>query len=164
VDAYQGPVFNLCYRMLGDTGAAEDAAQETFLKVYRTLRRYDPSRKFANWILTIASNHCLDRLRRRRLAFLPLNSAPGLAASPSAPEADIIEAEAAGRLQALMGDLDPVDRAAIVLHYWYDISLEDIGRSLQLSRSAVKSRMFRARRLLAEGWTTDEVPVISGGG
>ena len=65
--------------------------------------------------------------------------------------------ETAGRLQALIEELDPVDRAAIVLHYWYDMPLDEIGRSLNLSPSAVKSRMFRARRTLALGWTTDDV-------
>ena len=57
VEAYQGPVFNLCYRMLGDSFEAEDAAQEVFLKAYRNLGRFDPERKFVNWILSIASNH-----------------------------------------------------------------------------------------------------------
>ena len=50
VEAFQGPVFNLCYRMLGDAQEAEDAAQETFLKAYRNMKRYDPEKKFVNWI------------------------------------------------------------------------------------------------------------------
>src|SRR3972149_11196700 len=65
VGAYQGPVYNLCYRLLGDGYEAEDAAQETFLKAYRNLGRYDPDRPFVNWLLKIASNHSIDRLRRR---------------------------------------------------------------------------------------------------
>ncbi|MGA9192993.1 MAG: sigma-70 family RNA polymerase sigma factor [Anaerolineales bacterium] len=162
VDAYQAPIFNLCYRILGDTAAAEDAAQESFLKAYRHLRRYDPERKFANWILTIASNYCVDMLRRRRISTLPLESAPLQSPLIQAPEAVIIDAETSGRLQALIKELDPVDRAAIVLHYWYDMPLGEIGRSLKLTRSAVKSRMFRARRELAQGWTTEDVEAQSG--
>ncbi len=66
VETYQKPVYNLCYRMLGEAEAAEDAAQETFLKVYQNLARYDRSRSFATWLLSIAAHHCIDRLRRRR--------------------------------------------------------------------------------------------------
>jgi len=60
VEAYQRPVYNLCYRMLGDRMLAEDAAQETFLRAYLGLKRYDPKRAFINWLLSIASNHCID--------------------------------------------------------------------------------------------------------
>lgn len=72
VQAFEGPVYNVCFRMLGDAQEAEDAAQETFLKAYRNLNSYDPKRKFVNWILAIASNHCVDRLRKRRLTLIPL--------------------------------------------------------------------------------------------
>jgi RNA polymerase sigma-70 factor (ECF subfamily) len=156
VDAYQAPVFNLCYRLMGDSAAAEDAAQETFLKAYRNLRRYDVKRKFVNWILTIASNHCVDALRRRRLATVPLESAVSHVGSFATLETQVVESEMAGQLQALLAGLDPVDRAAIVLHYWYDLPVDEIGHSLKLSPSAIKSRMFRARRTLAESWTTDD--------
>jgi RNA polymerase sigma-70 factor (ECF subfamily) len=66
VEAYQTPVYNLCYRMLGEAELAEDAAQETFLKAYQNLNRYDRERSFATWLLSIAAHHCIDKLRRRR--------------------------------------------------------------------------------------------------
>jgi RNA polymerase sigma-70 factor (ECF subfamily) len=162
VGAYQNPVFNLCFRILGETEAAEDAAQETFLKAHRNLRRFDQRRKFINWILTIASNHCVDMLRRRRLPTLPLDSLTSRGDQNRLPEAGVIESETADRLQALIQELEPIDRAAIVLHYWYDVPLDEIGRDLKLSRSAVKSRMFRARRALAEGWSDGDTAVHLG--
>ena len=67
VERYQTPVYNLCYRMLGERTEAEDAAQEAFLRAYLNLKRYDPARSFKTWVLSIASNYCIDRLRRRRL-------------------------------------------------------------------------------------------------
>jgi len=73
IERYQVPVYNLCYRLLSDPYEAEDAAQETFLKAYRSLSRYDMNKKFINWVLTIASNHCVDRLRRRRLKLVSLD-------------------------------------------------------------------------------------------
>ena len=72
VIAYQTPVYNLAYRMLGNAAEAEEAAQETFLRAYTHLRSYDPQRPFRSWLLSIASHYCIDRLRRRRITWLPL--------------------------------------------------------------------------------------------
>ena len=60
VETYQNPVYNLCYRMLGERGEAEDAAQEAFLRAYAHLDRYETDRSFRTWVLSIASNHCID--------------------------------------------------------------------------------------------------------
>ena len=73
VQAYQTPVYNLAYRMLGSPADAEEAAQETFLRVYKNLHRYDPERSFRSWLLSIASHYCIDCLRRRRLTWLSLD-------------------------------------------------------------------------------------------
>ncbi|MGQ9585174.1 MAG: sigma-70 family RNA polymerase sigma factor [Anaerolineae bacterium] len=62
VEAYQRPIYNLTYRMLGNPMDAEDAVQETFLKAFSRLDTYDARRKFSSWILTVASHHCIDRL------------------------------------------------------------------------------------------------------
>lgn len=67
VQHYERDVFNLAYRMLNNRGEAEDAAQEAFLRAYTNLDRYDRERSFKTWLLSITSNHCIDRLRRRRL-------------------------------------------------------------------------------------------------
>ena len=65
-------MYNLCFRMLGESGEAEDATQETFLRVYKNLSRYDTTRPFKTWILSIASNHSIDRLRKRRMHLVSL--------------------------------------------------------------------------------------------
>ena len=62
VEEYQRPVYNLTYRMLGNAGEAEDAAQEAFLRAYQHLDRYDIDRSFKTWLLSIASNYCIDRI------------------------------------------------------------------------------------------------------
>ena len=64
VEKYQRPVYNLCYRMLGNAGDAEDAAQEAFLRAYKSLNRYDQKRPFATWLLSIASHYCIDQPRQ----------------------------------------------------------------------------------------------------
>ncbi len=76
VEAYQRPVFNLAYRMLGSPDEAEDAAQETFLRAYTRLSQYDGSHKFSTWILSIANHHCIDRLRKRRTKYISIDDNP----------------------------------------------------------------------------------------
>ena len=73
VEEHQTHVYNLCYRMLGEPEAAEDAAQESFLRAYQNLHRYDQNRPFATWLLSIAAHYCIDRLRRRKLSMFSLD-------------------------------------------------------------------------------------------
>lgn len=153
VESFQGPVFNLCFRLLGDAAEAEDAAQETFLKAYRNFKKYDPSKKFINWILAIASNHCIDRLRKRRMTLVPLDTlTPWKAPVDRSPtlEGRVVRSESEEEIRSLLHDLGDQDRAAIVLRYWYDMSYVDIAENLGLTESAVKSRLHRARRELAD--------------
>jgi RNA polymerase sigma-70 factor (ECF subfamily) len=162
VMAYQTPVYNLAYRMLGNAAEAEEAAQETFLRAYTNLRSYDPQRRFRSWLLSIASHYCIDRLRRRRITWLPLEDEIAVAGdsttrpkvsltsgSPN-PEAVVAEREREAYIQRLLAGLSPTDRVAITLRYWNDCSYEEIAETLNLTVSAVKSRLHRARRALAE--------------
>lgn len=155
VYAFQDAVYNLCYRILGDSAEAEDAAQEAFLRAYLNLQRYDPSRPFKTWLLTIASNHCIDRLRRRRLQWLSLDddslpAHPALNSDEPEPEEAMLTSERSQAVQALLNHLSPEYRAAVVLRYWYDYSYAEIADILDTTESAVKSRLFRARQALAE--------------
>lgn len=163
VEAHQTHVYNLCYRMLGDMEAAEDAAQETFLRAYQNLHRYDRNRPFATWLLSIGAHYCIDRLRRRKLSVFSIDeeNEEGTSfeirdsAAPD-PEAESMKREDRDRLHVLLKGLDDTDRAAIVLRYWYDCSEIEIAESLNLTVSAVKSRLHRARRALAGMWQEDE--------
>lgn len=159
VQAFQGPVYNVCYRMLDDPQEAEDAAQETFLRAYQNLESYNPNRKFINWLLAIASNHCVDRLRKRRLTLVPLDAVrfwdPPTSGS-GAPEPVVAQQELEGQVSGMLAGLGAKDRAAIVLRYWHELSYAEIARSLDLSESAVKSRLHRARNELADAWQSQQ--------
>jgi RNA polymerase sigma-70 factor (ECF subfamily) len=167
VVAYQTPVYNLAYRMLGNRDEAEEAAQEAFLRAYTRLGTYDPQRPFRSWLLSIVSHYCIDRLRRRRIMWLSFEdeiAAPGesdeladarLASSSPNPEAVIAQREQEAQIQQLLATLSPTDRAAITLRYWYDCSYEEIADTLDLTVSAVKSRLHRARRGLANTMIED---------
>lgn len=162
VEAYQSHVYNLCYRMLGEPESAEDAAQETFLRAYQHLQRYDRSRPFATWLLSIAAHYCIDRLRRRRFSLRSLDNDEewGAAELPDVdapnPEDVTLHRERSRQMQAAIGKLSPTDRAAIVLRYWHDCSEAEIAETLELSVSAVKSRLHRARRELAGTWQDEQ--------
>jgi RNA polymerase sigma-70 factor (ECF subfamily) len=156
VELYQKPVYNLCYRMLGTPGDAEDAAQETFLRAYRNLRRYDPKRSFATWLLSIASHHCIDQLRKRRFNAFSMDDEENTWLEPPdpgmEPEAVVSVQEKQMQVQALLENLSPKDRAAVVMRYWYEYSYEEIAQELSLTVSSVKSRLHRSRRELAGQW------------
>ncbi len=152
---FQDAVYNLCYRMLGERMEAEDAAQETFLRAYSNLQRYDPARPFKTWLLAIASNHAIDRIRKRRLTWLSIDQeepGPGLSLSSDDPEPEdvMLTRERSREIQKLLDELSPDYRAAVVLRYWYDYSYTEIADMLDTTESAIKSRLFRARQLLAE--------------
>lgn len=155
VERYQTPVYNLCYRMLGRVEAAEDAAQESFLRAYQNIWRYNTDKSFATWLLSIAAHYCIDQHRRKRLEVFSLDENPDFEmADRSAPdpEGETIRREERERLHKVLHVLDPIDRAAIILRYWNDCSEKEIAESLSLTVSAVKSRLHRARRALANDW------------
>jgi RNA polymerase sigma-70 factor (ECF subfamily) len=155
VRAYERPVYNLTYRMLGDPAEAEDAAQETFLRAYTKLATYQPSRKFVNWLLSIASHHCIDRLRRRNRA--PQLSLDGplpplwLASDAPQPEQVVNKKQMREEVRQVLDTLPPDYRAAIVLRYWYNLSYVEIADVMDSTESAIKSRLHRARRMMAAG-------------
>jgi len=157
VEAYQTPVYNLAYRLLGDPSEAEDAAQEAFLRAYAKLHTYRPERKFSTWLLSITSHYCIDRLRRRRVTWLSLDSpsaAEQLSSEQGLPEEAALRGEARDEVRRLLDGLDPAYRAPIVLRYWYGLSYDEIAETLGITVAAVKSRLHRARLRLAQQATT----------
>lgn len=158
VEMYRRPVYNLCYRMLGTAEDAEDASQETFLRAYRSLRRYDARRSFITWLLSIAAHYCIDQMRRRRYPVVSIEDLPIPDLQDHSPgmETRLGSKQERENVRNLLQSLDPTDRAAVVMYYWYDYSYEEIGQSLSLTIPAIKSRLHRARRTMAESWKENE--------
>jgi len=153
VQAYQRPVYNLAYRMLGNAAEAEDAAQETFVRMYTKLHTYQPDRKLSSWVLSIASHYCIDRLRRRRFNWLSLDEEPVAAVLPSGqrgPEESALRRETRDEVQTLVDRLAPGYRVPLILRYWHELSYAEIAEVMGLSVQAVKSRLHRARLQLAD--------------
>lgn len=164
--SFQDAVYNLCYRMLGERTEAEDAAQETFLRAYSHLTRYDQTRPFKTWLLSIASNHCIDRLRKRRMLLLsidePMPDTLALASDDPLPEHAAMSNERSRELQRMLDQLAPEYRGAVVLRYWYDYSYAEIAEILDSTESAIKSRLFRARQMLAEQLSSQSTSRLEG--
>lgn len=155
IEAYQGPVFNLAYRMLNNAREAEEAAQEAFIRAFTRLESYNPQHKFSTWMLSITSNYCIDILRKRRAILLsidePLPAHPALRSEKTkGPEARALQVEQQTVVQQLLQTLPDDYREAVIYRYWYDMSYDEIAEMMDTTVSAIKSRLFRARRQLAE--------------
>ena len=153
VELYQKPVYSLAYRLLGNVGDAEDAAQEAFVKAYRAIGSYDAGRSFSTWLLSITAHFCIDRLRRRRLQEVSLEGLPPW----REPQADLQdpyraleEKDREEQIQRLLQCLSEDYRAVVVLRYWHDLGYAEIAEVMGETESAIKSRLHRARRQLAE--------------
>lgn len=164
---YQRPVIGLIVRMTGDRTLAEDLAQETFVKAFRSLAAFDTTRRLSSWLFRIAHNTAIDAMRRARpphaalhadLDRKPLTSA-GAQDEPATPPApDPVERRELGNaLEAAMAELRPDQRAAIVLRYENGLSFDEIGTVLGVPEVTARSHVHRARKelarlLTASGW------------
>lgn len=155
VDLYQRQVYNLCFRMLGNREAAEDATQETFLSAYRRLGDFRGG-QFRSWLLRIATNISIDELRRlKRRAASPLERehegepvAVDLPDQAPGPEERALESELRAVLERALALLPPEQRAAVVLADVQGLRYEEVAEALGCSVGTVKSRIFRARERL----------------
>ncbi|MBI1299159.1 sigma-70 family RNA polymerase sigma factor [bacterium] len=163
VEAYQRPVFNLTYRMLGDAEEAADATQEAFLRAYTRLHQYDPEHKFSTWLFSIANHHCIDRLRKRRATVVPIDDTPlvfTLESETPRPDEQLLAKERSKELQALLEELEPDYRTPLILRYWHEYSYQEIADTMQISLAAVKSRLFRARQKLADCYEQSQATAL----
>jgi RNA polymerase sigma-70 factor, ECF subfamily len=154
---YAGAVYNLAYRMLGSAEEAEDASQEIFLRAYTRLSSFDRARRFSTWLLSIGSNYCIDRLRRRRYTWMTLDDvAFTLPSTERGPERSALDQERRAAVQRALQRLPENYRLVTVLRYWQDLSYDEIARVTGLTESAIKTRLHRARHMLEEALGPEE--------
>ncbi|TME40808.1 MAG: RNA polymerase sigma factor [Chloroflexi bacterium] len=136
----QRRVYGFAYQHLRDSEEAHDLAQEIFVKLYRNLARYDPARPFEPWFWKLAANTTINYRRKR----VPIPAEPS---TESADPNSTTQTHDPALVEAL-SQLDPAYRLPILLHYYADLSLEQVSQSLNLSIPAIKSRLHRARAQL----------------
>ena len=154
---YQTPVYNLCYRILGNAEDAADMTQETFLKAWKYLDGFHMDSALSTWLYRLANNCCLDLLRakkRRPTISIVTEDSDGEEAiydpvDPSPlPDELLIQKEENQILQDALQALDEQQRAILTLRVVNDMSYEEISRVLQIKEGTVKSRLARARENL----------------
>jgi RNA polymerase sigma-70 factor, ECF subfamily len=163
VQAYNRRIYNICYRFAGSGEDAEDLTQEVFIKMYRTLSTYDPSKgAFVTWVTTIARNLLVDHFRKSKQDrmtdsidtaasehedVLPLSER---IQDPSAPpDAHVRSREAGEQVHAALGKLSPELREAVILRDLQDMDYREIATVLRVPEGTVKSRINRGRAELA---------------
>lgn len=159
VRRYERPVYSVLMRVVRRSEDAEDLVQETFVKVFKALDRYDPERPFAAWIFTIASRLAIDHFRRRRVQTVSLNvTDPGsgedrtMDVEDPGLKPDEITSNAEEELQtsALIDSLPEHYRIVVLLRHQQDLSYDEIAEALPLPLGTVKARIHRARALLKD--------------
>ena len=145
---YKNLVYKTAYLMLGSTEDAEDALQEIFVRVYRSLSTFQPSKgAFTTWLYRITVNHCLNRRRKRRLFTLPLDRVSPTSSTEhtSSPESPLAEEET---IQQALAQLSEKLRAVVILRYYHELSYAEIAQILDIPVGTVKSRLNSALRVL----------------
>ena len=159
VEQNQGKIYSLCYRMTGNSEDAADLTQEAFLNAWRGLSKFGGQSSFSTWLYRLASNACIDFLRRekRRSALsMTLESKDeddhqaDLPDERWSPERELERKESRQALQAGLATLSPEHREVLLLRETEGLSYQEIARSLGLEDGTVKSRIARARMSLRE--------------
>lgn len=148
VERYGRSVFRLAYRLTGNEQDAEDVVQETFLRAYKQLERYDGRASFHTWIYRIASNYAFDLLRARRKSEPPEPN--GLVSKDAAPDRQMLASQISERLRMAMDQLSEQERSAFVLRHYEGLSIGEIGGMLGIAESATKNSIFRAVQKLRQ--------------
>ena len=158
VQLHQGGVFSVCYRMLGDRGDAEDAAQETFIRAHERLQLFDTQRPFGPWVRRVAANLCINRLQILKDPGLRFDEEIEVAhaASGLSPEAAMEQIEEGELVWRAVLSLPAHYRAVIELRHFQELNYEEIARTLEMPVGKVKVHLHRARKLLAMRLQHDE--------
>jgi RNA polymerase sigma-70 factor (ECF subfamily) len=152
VERHSIRLFQLVYRMTGNEQDAEDVVQETFLRAYKQLNRFESRAGFRTWLHRIAANCSLDLLRKRKRQVQQVDSVEleaeepvtALSSNTPSPDDQVFHLEVRQKVEAVMEHLTPMERAAFVLRHFEGKSIEDIGRVLGTGPSATKQSIFRA--------------------
>ena len=157
VSLYQHKLYQVCYRMLGNSQESEDIAQEAFVRAYMNLHTFDQTRKFSTWLYRIATNLCIDRIRKKKPDYYldaevagteGLDMYSQIAADDQLPEEQIEQMELQDRIQYEIGCLPDKYRSVIVLKYIEELSLQEISEILDMPLGTVKTRIHRGREAL----------------
>ena len=157
VDLYTDKLYHMSYRMTGNRQEAEDVVQDAFLRVFSNLDRYDENQKFSTWIYRIATNLCIDRLRKRKRVYSldaesseheGLDGYSMLPGDHRTPESELMLSETQRIIHEAIGTLPPKYKSVMVLRYLQELSLQEISQVLDIPVTTVKTRVHRGREFM----------------
>lgn len=159
---YHDSIYFLLLKMVNNKSDAEDLTIEAFGKAFKNIHQYTPNYAFSTWLFKIATNNCIDFIRKRKANLVSIDhtteDSEGVSSSPAAslpsgtldPEETLIKEQNAKLIQSLVTKLKPRYRKLIELRYFKEFSYEEIADELELPLGTVKAQLFRARELLFE--------------
>ncbi|HID95834.1 MAG TPA: RNA polymerase sigma factor [Candidatus Latescibacteria bacterium] len=155
IDRHKRMVFNVAYRILGNRDDAEDAAQESFVRCYKSISSFRGGSKFTTWLYSIVSNVCLSEVgkSRWRQEFVELNQQaeavfPELSEGTEPPEDIAIREDFREKVRELVRSLPPQYRAVITLYHFKGFTYKELSEILDLPVGTIKTHLYRARELL----------------
>jgi len=153
VTRYKKLVYNVIFNCTGGRGEADDLSQEVFLRVFRSLKSFNPDYAFATWVIKITANVCIDFLRRNRNAEAPVEALADAGDGRSNPEERFMEHEELERIRKAVGELPEKYRIPVVLFHQQGLSYREMEKILNQPVSLIKNRLYRARLMLREQLT-----------
>ncbi|MGG1675608.1 RNA polymerase sigma factor SigW [Neobacillus sp. NRS-1170] len=159
VEIYKNSVYQLCFRMLGNKHEAEDVAQEAFIRAYVNIKSFNQELKFSTWLFRIATNLCIDRMRKKKPDYYLDAEVAGtegltmysqIPSNTPLPEKELESLELQETVQKEILKLPEKYRSAIVLKYVEELSLNEISEILDLPLGTVKTRIHRGREALRQ--------------
>lgn len=158
MERYQNSIYHMMLRMIGTKEDADDLTQEAFGKAFNKLSSYAPRYAFSTWLFKIASNNCIDHIRKKRLVLLSIDEtiedetgqsfSNNLKSNSLDPEQKFIQEQRVKLIRNLMGQLSEKYRLMIELRFFEELSYEEIAEELDLPLGTVKAQLFRAKEIL----------------
>ncbi len=149
LDIYQDRIYSFALRLLKDPVAAEEAAQEAFVKAFRGLSSYNSAYPFSSWLFRVAHNACMDALRAgNKTVSLDTEDFPDLPDRSAGVELKVEDSIASERIEAMLASLPPLYSEVLLLAYKENMGSSEIARVLGAPEGTVKARLFRGRELM----------------
>lgn len=154
---YKDAIYFMLLKMVNNKNDAEDLTLEAFGKAFKNLHQYSPSYAFSTWLFKIATNNCIDFLRKRRGVYVSIETNPEngdndqpirLRSNEPNPEEKLIRIQKAILMRKIVHRLKPRYRILVELRYFREYSYEEIAKELNLPLGTVKAQLFRAREML----------------
>jgi len=157
MDRYRDTIFYMLLRMVRNKSDADDLTIEAFGKAFKNIRQYTPNYAFSTWLFKIASNNCIDFLRKKKANTVSINVTTdsqgnetqiSIPTNTPDPEEDLIKQQKAILMRSIVNKLKPRYKELVKLRYFNEYSYEEIAEEMKIPIGTVKAQLFRARELL----------------